>query len=150
MARPQGKGRWSNKLTSRVSVCETFFPHGMNNTTAFFSFPLPDNLSEVQKSDLCNNLCGMANTLMTGDHGGNSPNNYVYYIYILLGGLFLISEGVGLSKKIPQGSIFELLYHGVKKVVLRESGTPQAAPTSTEISVKVDDPPAAPAPAPSS
>ncbi len=114
----------------------------MNNTTtpiAYFSPPTPTNSTQLLKSDFCSSLCGMATNVMpSSTDGSSSPDNWVYYIYILLGGLFLISEGIGFSKKIPQGSILELIYVGLKKLVTRPSEKPTVTATP-QVTIDIAD-----------
>ncbi len=98
------------------------------------------NMSEAQKSDICASICDMANTVMTQvSTGSTSPETYVYYIYILLGGLFMISEGIGMTKKIPQGSLLELIYVNLRKIVVKQPKTtpPLPQPTDPEVAVEM-------------
>lgn len=83
-----------------------------NNDNGTF-LPFFESLSDLQKSDFCDNICKVTYQVITDAHDGDGFNkNYLFYIGV--GGLLVLSEALGMTKKIPQGSLIELAYISVK------------------------------------
>jgi hypothetical protein len=64
-------------------------------------------------------------------------NGWNYLIYGVLGGLVMISESIGLSTKMQQNSILEVVHHGVKWILSKRPtpGPIPAPPTPPALEV---------------
>lgn len=101
----------------------------MDNTTLLLY-----NLSGPQKIDMCNTMCDMASTVITQSQSKDGINKN-YFFYIGIGALLIISEAIGLTKKIPANSIVEAMYMSAKAAtakVFQNGKTPEKAAETSE------------------
>ena len=85
----------------------------MNTTIDKYS-----NMSQVQKIDICNTMCNVATTMVNQAQSGKTINTN-YFFFIGVGGLLIISEALGLTKKVPHNSIIGMVFDVSKKLFTR-------------------------------
>lgn len=112
----------------------------MDNIT---EFDFNSTMSAGQRSEFCSTMCKMASDVITQSQSGHGIDKN-YFFYIAAGGLLAISEAIGMTKKIPHGSILEVIMSGLKQMMIKVVGSNSSAPaaaataaaTATEESAK--------------